>query len=259
MHHRVNIKIFRSPDCGKEFSRKFNMESHRIVNHGDANSEADSEESFDHGTEASDEHDSSDEQHMHNLCNMSVMQNLCYTHALDRVRFLYIFHSWFYRWSGDHGAVQELGRFGCIRMVWCLWPGIKMYHLDSCLNCMGWLRCGKIEHPPLILTVFSGRKRAHLNNSSQTSSPYLNWIGWQDKPTVEQLLCRWCLVLPFLAVAIWTLVAVTIWPVHHFDVSFLAVKYRLLMICTLHLRHHTFLTLSKWPPSRTALSLSLGR
>ena len=61
-HHRVNIKMFQCPDCGKEFTRKFNMEHHRIVSHGDSNREADSEESFDHGTEASDEHDSSDEQ-----------------------------------------------------------------------------------------------------------------------------------------------------------------------------------------------------
>ena len=38
------------------------MERHRILSHGDSNSDADSEESFDHGTEASDEHDSSDEQ-----------------------------------------------------------------------------------------------------------------------------------------------------------------------------------------------------
>ena len=38
------------------------MERHRIVSHEDSNSEADSEESFDHGTAASDEHDSSDEQ-----------------------------------------------------------------------------------------------------------------------------------------------------------------------------------------------------
>ena len=61
-HHRVNIKMFQCPDCGKEFTRKFNMEGHRIVSHGDSNNKADSEESFDHGTEASDEHDSSDEQ-----------------------------------------------------------------------------------------------------------------------------------------------------------------------------------------------------
>ena len=61
-HHRGNIKMFQCPDCGKEFTRKFNLEHHRIVSHGDSNSEADSEESFDHGTEASDEHDSSDEQ-----------------------------------------------------------------------------------------------------------------------------------------------------------------------------------------------------
>ena len=38
------------------------MERHSIVSHGDSNSKADSEESFDHGTEASDEHDSSNEQ-----------------------------------------------------------------------------------------------------------------------------------------------------------------------------------------------------
>ena len=61
-HHRGNIKMFQCPDFGKEFTRKFNMERHRTVSHGDSNSEADSEESFDHGTEASDEHDSSDEQ-----------------------------------------------------------------------------------------------------------------------------------------------------------------------------------------------------
>ena len=61
-HHRVNIKMFQCPDCGKEFTRKFNMERHRIVSHGESNSEADSEESFDHGTGASDGHDSSDEQ-----------------------------------------------------------------------------------------------------------------------------------------------------------------------------------------------------
>ena len=61
-HHRWNIKMFQCPDCGKEFTRKFNLERHRIVSHGDSNSEADSEESFDHGTEGSDEHDSSDEQ-----------------------------------------------------------------------------------------------------------------------------------------------------------------------------------------------------
>ena len=61
-HHRVDIKMFQCLDCGKEFTRKFNMERHRIVSPEDSNIEADSEESFDHGTEASDEHDSSDEQ-----------------------------------------------------------------------------------------------------------------------------------------------------------------------------------------------------
>ena len=38
------------------------MERHRIVSHGDSNSEADSKESFDHGVEATDGIDSSDEQ-----------------------------------------------------------------------------------------------------------------------------------------------------------------------------------------------------
>ena len=61
-HHRENIKMLQCPDCGKKFTRKFNMERHRIVSHGASNSEADSEESFDHCREASDEHDSSDEQ-----------------------------------------------------------------------------------------------------------------------------------------------------------------------------------------------------
>ena len=61
-HHRGNIKMLQCPDCGKEFTRKFNTERHRIISNGDSNSEEDSEESFDHGTEASDEHDSSDEQ-----------------------------------------------------------------------------------------------------------------------------------------------------------------------------------------------------
>ena len=59
-HHRVNIKMFQCPDCGKEFTRKFNMESHRIVSHGD--SEADSDESFDRGIKATDGIDSSNEQ-----------------------------------------------------------------------------------------------------------------------------------------------------------------------------------------------------
>ena len=43
----------------------------------------------------------------------------------------------------------------------------------------------KIEHPPLILTVLGGRTRAHLDDSPQASSPYLNCIGWQDKPSVD--------------------------------------------------------------------------
>ena len=38
----------------------------------------------------------------------------------------------------------------------------------------------KIECPPLILTVLGGRTRAHLNNSSQASSSYLNCIGQAD-------------------------------------------------------------------------------
>ena len=82
-----------------------------------------------------------------------------------------------------------------------------------CLNCVGWQDwqdgrmtvVRKIERTPLILAVLGGRTRAHLDNSFQAFSPYLNCIGWQDKPTVEQLLCRWCLMLHFLAVTIWTL------------------------------------------------------
>ena len=61
-NHKGNIKMFQCSDCGKEFTRKFNIEHHKIVSHGDSNSEAVSEEYFDHGTEASHEHDSSDEQ-----------------------------------------------------------------------------------------------------------------------------------------------------------------------------------------------------
>ena len=61
-HLRENIKMFQCPDYGNEFTRKFNMERHRTVSHGDSNNEADCEESFDHGTEASDEHNSSDEE-----------------------------------------------------------------------------------------------------------------------------------------------------------------------------------------------------
>ena len=30
-HHKVNIKMFECPDCGKEFTRKFNMERHRVM------------------------------------------------------------------------------------------------------------------------------------------------------------------------------------------------------------------------------------
>ena len=43
----------------------------------------------------------------------------------------------------------------------------------------------KIERPPLILIVLGGRTRAHLDDPSQASSPYLNCVGWQDKLTVE--------------------------------------------------------------------------
>ena len=53
--------------------------------------------------------------------------------------------------------------------------------------------------------MLGGRKRAHLDDPSQVSSPYLNCVGWQEKLTVEQLLCRWCLMLYFLAVTISTL------------------------------------------------------
>ena len=81
---------------------------------------------------------------------------------------------------------------------------------SPCLNCLRWQDISltvvkKIGCPPLILTVLGGRTRAHLDNSSQAPSSYLNCIGWQDKPTVTQLLCRWCLMLHFLAVTIWTL------------------------------------------------------
>ena len=109
----------------------------------------------------------------------------------------------------------------------------------------------KIERPPLILTVLGGRTRAHLDNSSQASSPYLNCVGWQDKPTVEQLLCRWCLMLHFLAVTIRTPP-----PSSQFAILMLAVKYHLL---TLYPRHHTFLILSNWPRFCTALSWWLGQ
>ena len=48
-HHRANIKMVQCPDCGKEYTRTFNLEHYRMISHGDSNSEADSEESFDHG------------------------------------------------------------------------------------------------------------------------------------------------------------------------------------------------------------------
>ena len=72
----------------------------------------------------------------------------------------------------------------------------------------------QIEHPPLILTVLGGRTRAHLDNSSQASSPYLNCVGWQDKPTVE----LW-MVLHIALSGCHNLDTITIWPVHHFDVG----------------------------------------
>ena len=128
---------------------------------------------------------------------------------------------------------------------------------SPCLTCVGWW--GKIELPPLTLTVLGGMTRAHLDNSSHAYSPYLNCIGWQDKPTVEQLLCRWCLMLHFLAVAIWTLSG------HHnlasspFWSLLFGGQYRLIMISTLLPRHHTFLMLSNWLRTCTALSLSLGQ
>ena len=71
----------------------------------------------------------------------------------------------------------------------------------------------KIERPPLILTVLGGRTRAHLDNSSQASSPYFNCVGWQDKPTVELSM-----VLHVALSGCHNLDTATIWPVHHFDV-----------------------------------------
>ena len=67
-HQRVNTKMVESPDCGKEFTRKFNMERHRAINHSDAFSEDGSSvteeysDRSDHDTESSDENDSSVEQ-----------------------------------------------------------------------------------------------------------------------------------------------------------------------------------------------------
>ena len=72
----------------------------------------------------------------------------------------------------------------------------------------------KIERPPLILTVLGGRTRAHLDNSSQASSPHLNCIGWQDKPPVELSM-----VLDVALSGCHNLDTATIWPVHHFDVG----------------------------------------
>ena len=73
----------------------------------------------------------------------------------------------------------------------------------TCISHFLFLGCGKtqwlIRHP---IDTLSGSVMSH---TSQASSPYLNYIGGQDKPTVEQLFCRWCLMLHFLAVTIWTL------------------------------------------------------
>ena len=61
----------------------------------------------------------------------------------------------------------------------------------------------KIERPPLILIVLGGRTRAHLDDPSQASSPYLNCVGRQDKVT-EELISMilpqewWNGVLPYL-------------------------------------------------------------
>ena len=109
----------------------------------------------------------------------------------------------------DEAAIMEQrGRFGGIRMVWCLWPGIQTspcpWQKVECpplvLTAWGgrtwaWQRDERPllvviawdgrTCPPLILTVLGGRTRAHLDNSSQASSPYLNCVGWQDKPTLE--------------------------------------------------------------------------
>ena len=49
-------------DCGKEFTRRYSMEGHRFVIHGDSNSEVDTEESFDGSDHGTDGIDSSDEQ-----------------------------------------------------------------------------------------------------------------------------------------------------------------------------------------------------
>ena len=73
---------------------------------------------------------------------------------------------------------------------------------STCLND----RWGKIERPPLILTVLGGRTRAHLDIFSQASSHYLNCIGWQDKPTSSIVvgLCLLCCTNCLLAVVVFS-------------------------------------------------------
>ena len=105
----------------------------------------------------------------------------------------------------------------------------------------------------LILTVLGGRTWSHVDNSSPASSPYLNCVGQAYCRAVDGASC-----CTFWLSKSGHSLATTVWPVHYFDVSSLAAKYRLLMICTLYPRHHTFLRLSNWPHTRTALSLSLG-
>ena len=76
-----------------------------------------------------------------------------------------------------------------------------------------WLWRKKIERPHLIFTVLGGRTTAWLNYLFQASSPY---VGWLDKPTVTQLICRGPDgLLPTML----NLLVVTIWTLHCFDVN----------------------------------------
>ena len=81
----------------------------------------------------------------------------------------------FCRWSGDHGAIRERGRFGSIRMVWTQNTDVSPGKSGSMMSLTSYWRNGA----PVLVVM-----------TSPASSPYLNCVGWQDMCLTETMKCR---------------------------------------------------------------------
>ena len=105
--------------------------------------------------------------------DIGLMYNLCSMHALDRVHFCILLTK-----------RRKRGKFGGIRMVWCLRPGIQKYHLDSWGRVVHW--CDQLTNGlphvhdrrssiiPLVLTAWGGRSWAW----QRVERPPLVLIAW---------------------------------------------------------------------------------